>query len=105
MDESIILMWVFFIFLIITFATLLNMLIGVICEVIADAAAEEDENESKNLLRTTIEEAFGEIDLNSDGKVSRAEWMQVQQNEKVRANLVRIGIEEEMMEERLLQMQ
>jgi len=105
LDESVILMWVFFVFLIITFATLLNMLIGVICEVISDAAAEEEQQENENLLRTTIEEAFAQIDLNADGTVSANEWSNIKDNEAVRTTLVKIGLEEERLDERLEQMQ
>jgi len=90
--------------LIITFATLLNMLIGVVCEVIADAAAEEEEEESENLLRNTIQDAFHEIDQNSDGLVCSDEWMKISENPNVRRTMESIGIEEERMEERLEQM-
>lgn len=104
LDESVWLMWAFFIFFAITFATLLNMLIGVICEVIQDAAEEEERQDNESLLKTTIEEAFDEIDLNDDGVVSPKEWAQVKKNEKVRQTLKTLGLEEERMEERLEQM-
>lgn len=105
LDESVVLMWVFWIFCIITFATLLNMLIGVICEVISDCAAEEEQQEKEKLLSSAIEEAFSEIDMNSDGLVSRQEWGYVKDNEKVRHTFLKIGLEEDRMEERLEQMQ
>jgi len=104
MDQSIVLMWVFFVFLIITFATLLNMLIGVVCEVISDAAAEEEEEESANLLRQTIEDAFHAIDQNSDGMVCNEEWLKISENPNVRKTMMAIGIEDERMDERLEQM-
>merc|ERR1711865_822923 len=104
MDQSLLLMWVFFVFLIITFATLLNMLIGVVCEVISDAAAEEEEQESADLLKNTITDAFQEIDANDDGMVCETEWMRISENEKVRETMEGLGIEPERMEERLEQM-
>merc|ERR1719253_1370191 len=104
LDESVWLMWAFFIFFAITFATLLNMLIGVICEVIQDAAEEEEQNENETLLKKTIEETFNDIDLNSDGKVSRAEWEQIKDNDKVRSTLTKLGWEDSLLEEKLEQM-
>merc|ERR1719487_2194897 len=56
LEESVWLMWAFFVFFAITFATLLNMLIGVICEVIQDAAEQEERDDNTTLLKTTIEE-------------------------------------------------
>lgn len=105
MEQSIILMWAFFIFLIITFATLLNMLIGVVCDVISDAAAEEEEAETVNHLTITIQEAFEQIDTNEDGLVSSSEWAHIKENKNVRKTLQSVGIETERMEERLQQMQ
>jgi len=104
LDQSLILMWLFFIFLIITFATLLNMLIGVVCEVIAEAAAEEEEIGTVNFLSETIQDAFHEIDTNEDGLVCHEEWNHIQQNKRVRSSLSMIGVEQERMEERLQQM-
>lgn len=105
LDESLILMWLFIIFLIITFATLLNMLIGVVCEVIAQAAAEEEENATVNSLSESISNAFYEIDTNQDGLVSQKEWSEIKDNKLVRKSMIKIGIDEERMEERLSQMQ
>merc|ERR1719424_2602960 len=105
MDQSLLLMWVFFVFLIITFATLLNMLIGVVCEVISDAAASEDEIATVSSLKETIEDAFDEIDTNDDGLVCPREWAKIKDNQHVRKSFSNIGIEDERMEERLKQME
>jgi hypothetical protein len=100
-----VLFWLFLIFLIITFATLLNMLIGVVVEIINDAAAEEDETQSVNTLTLTIQEAFDQIDTNEDGLVSQTEWEHIKENKNVRSSLMCVGIEKDRMEERLVQMQ
>jgi len=104
LDQSLVLMWLFFIFFAITFATLLNMLIGVICEVISDSAAEEEEENSRHMIEDTIVNAFHDIDQNSDGTVCVDEWNQMCDNPDLRLTMTKIGIEEEMMEERLQQM-
>jgi len=105
MEASLALMWLFIIFLIITFATLLNMLIGVVCEVISDAAKEEEEIEKVDGLKITILEAFDEIDTNDDGLVCQNEWRHIKDNPKVRHSLTKVGIEDERMEERLRMME
>lgn len=104
LEQSLILHWLFFVFLIITFATLLNMLIGVVCEVIAEAAAEEEENDTVNSLTETIQDAFEQIDTNDDGLVTQEEWNHIKQNSRVRSSLSMIGVEKDRMEERLQQM-
>jgi len=102
--SSTFLMWMFMIFLIITFATLLNMLIGVLCEVITEAASEEKAAETVSCLKGTIQEAFNEIDENSDGLICADEWEHIKDNTRVRQSLLSMGIEQERMEERLEQM-
>lgn len=105
LEQSLALFWLWMIFLIITFATLLNMLIGVVCEVISDAAAEEEENETVSNLKGTIQEAFLEIDENQDAIISKEEWENIKDNVKVRKSFASIGIDDARMEERLQQMQ
>jgi hypothetical protein len=104
LDQSVVLMWCFFLFFAITFATLLNMLIGVICEVISDSAAEEEEENSRHMIEDTIISAFQDIDANDDGAVCVDEWNKMCDNPNLRLTMTKIGIEEEMMEERLQQM-
>lgn len=103
--ENWIMFWVFVLFLVITFMTLLNMLIGVICEVISEAAGDEESNKSKTVLRKVIEEAFDTIDLNGDHFVSKSEWHKVKEREDVRKAFEDLGLEEERMDERLEQME
>jgi voltage-gated sodium channel len=97
----VILMWVWFLFLIITFATLLNMLIGVVCDVISQAAEEEEESDKVSSLTATITDAFQIIDTNADMVVSRSEWTHIKEDELVRRSMLDIGIENERMDERL----
>lgn len=104
LDASLMLMWMFWIFEIITFATLLNMLIGVICGVISQTAAEEEESVAENMVKDTIMESFASIDADGNGKVTSEEWAHIQDNPKVREAFTHIGVEKERMEERLQQM-
>jgi hypothetical protein len=99
-----ILFWLFVVFLLITFATLLNMLIGVVCDVISEAAQSEEEVQTLNMLKLTIEDAFHHIDANADGRVTIDEWQEIKNIPTVRKSFEGLGIEEERMDERLEQM-
>jgi hypothetical protein len=103
--DSLVLFWVFVVFLVVSGMTLLNMLIGVLCQVIDDSSREEEEMRQLTELRACLVEAFEGTDTSGDGLVSEAEWNQIVANENVKNALVKFGIEENMIEERLAQMQ
>lgn len=95
------LMWLFFVFFAISSMTLLNMLIGVLCEVITGTATTENENNVISGIRCCIEDAFYLIDTNQDGRICEAEWGQIKNNTQVRAQLSALGVDNEHMDERL----
>lgn len=103
--DSLVLFWVFVVFLVVSGMTLLNMLIGVLCQVIDDSSREEEEMRQLTELRACLVEAFEGTDTSGDGLVSEAEWNQIVKNENVKLALIKFGIEENMIEERLNQMQ
>jgi len=103
--ESIALMWLFIAFMVMSGMTLLNMLIGVLCQVIDDSSREEEEARKLHELRTCLTEAFIATDESQDGKISEEEWANIRSNVKVQQSLIKLGVEENMMEERLNQMQ
>lgn len=83
LDKSVGLMWAFWVFFIITFATLLNMLIGVLCEVISSSAEDEAEQESVKGIRHDLETAFDDLDEDNNGIVTRKEWEHMKTHPKV----------------------
>jgi hypothetical protein len=92
-------------FLIISYITLLNMLIGVLVQVIAETSdAEEAKNQMFQLNRALVE-AFREADKSHDEQISQDEWCHMADNEKVRQTLVKLGVDEGQMTERLAQME
>eukprot|EP00929_Paragymnodinium_shiwhaense_P032723 TRINITY_DN18104_c0_g1_i1.p1 TRINITY_DN18104_c0_g1~~TRINITY_DN18104_c0_g1_i1.p1 ORF type:complete len:542 (+),score=150.10 TRINITY_DN18104_c0_g1_i1:164-1789(+) len=97
-------MWLFIIFMLIAQFTLLNMLIGVLCQVIDDSAREEEETNKIVELRSCLEEAFHEIDTSNDGRICQEEWEKMKQNANVRASLAKLRVESNL-DERLNQMQ
>jgi len=103
--ESLALMWAFIVFMVISGMTLLNMLIGVLCQVIEDSSREEAETRQLDELKVCLVEAFTAIDESNDGLISKEEWATIATNKRVQAALLKLGVEESMMEERLDQMQ
>lgn len=99
------LFWFFMLFFGISSMTLLNMLLGVLCEVITQTADQEKDSTQVRELRLCIEDAFDLIDINEDGRVCEAEWSQIKANPVVRSQLAALGVEASHMDERLDQMQ
>jgi len=102
---SIPLMWAFILFMIISAFCLLNMLIGVLCEVIQDSAHKENESSQMKELRSHMAEAFHLIDTSKDGLITKNEWQQMRTQKTVQDSMANLGVEEKHMEERLDQMQ
>merc|ERR1719183_951101 len=66
---GLVLLWLFFVFFAISSMTLLNMLIGVLCEVITQTAESEKDSTQIRDLTLSIEDAFDMIDTNGDERV------------------------------------
>jgi len=102
---SLVLMWIFIFFMIVSAFCLLNMLIGVLCEVIQDSAETENQKSQITELRQHMSEAFQSIDQSGDGFITSNEWTKMKKEKTVRASMANLGVEEQFMEERLDQMQ
>eukprot|EP00929_Paragymnodinium_shiwhaense_P074248 TRINITY_DN37986_c0_g2_i1.p1 TRINITY_DN37986_c0_g2~~TRINITY_DN37986_c0_g2_i1.p1 ORF type:complete len:610 (-),score=131.48 TRINITY_DN37986_c0_g2_i1:89-1918(-) len=103
--EGLILMWLFLCFMMISSITLLNMLIGVLCQVVDDTARSELEANQILELQACLSECFQLIDANGNGVISAKEWRMIGESEEMRKSLEKLGIETADVEERLLQMQ
>jgi len=99
------LLWAFILFMIISAFCLLNMLIGVLCEVIQDSAEKENESMQIQELKTHMAQAFNLIDTSRDGLITPSEWKKMKMEKTVRASMASLGVEDQHMEERLDQMQ
>jgi len=103
--EGLILMWLFLFFFAISAITLLNMLIGVLCQVVDDTARDELESNQVHELEDCLKNAFRTIDVSENGFISAEEWSKISDSEEMRASLERLGVESSNMDDRLLQMQ
>lgn len=83
LEEGLFMFWVFNAFFAISSMTLLNMLVGVLCEVIAGTAEEEMNTINEYAIRECLEVAFNDLDENHDGMVSKAEWHAIKTNPKI----------------------
>jgi hypothetical protein len=95
------LMWVFILFMILSAFCILNMLVGILCEVIQSTAEEENEKNMLAELRFNIEESFRSIDVSGDDVVTYPEWNLMRNEETVRSCFLKLGIESEDLDLRL----
>jgi len=98
-------MWVFIVFMIISAFCLLNMLVGVLCEVIDETSKEEGEAAQIFELRYNIRASFRNIDESGDDNITKEEWTRMRESADVRHSFERIGVEEEFMDDRLDQIE
>ncbi|CAJ1407278.1 unnamed protein product [Effrenium voratum] len=103
--ESALLFWLFTLFVVISGITLLNMLIGVLCQVVEDNSREHEKQKMLVDLKSSLEEAFEALDTSHDGKISEEEFQMMRTDPNVMDIFFRLGMEEEAMVERLNHMQ
>jgi hypothetical protein len=84
---------VFWIFILLSSFTVLNMLIGVLCEVVTETSNHEAENNMVDLVREEITAVFHEIDTSGDGTVSKEEFNMMKDKDEVRLALEKVGVE------------
>jgi voltage-gated sodium channel len=100
-SASVLLFWLFIVFMVISGITLLNMLIGVLCQVITDSSQEEEEERQIMDRRNDLVKAFKMTDLSADGEVSVEEWDAIKQNKDLKLQLTKLGIKEDQIDDRL----
>lgn len=88
------LMWVFIVFFVISAMCLLNMLVGVLCEVIEETANTEMVEHEICDLRHNIEDSFHAIDASGDERITRKEWTSMKTNKNLLESFSKIGIDE-----------
>lgn len=102
---DLLLMWVFIVFMVLSSMTLLNMLIGVLCDVIGEAAENEKQDSQRAKFRETLELAFGQIDESGNKLISEDEWVKMKQNNDVMQSFEDLGIEKKDLDTHLNQLQ
>jgi len=85
--------WVFIVYILLAAFTVLNMLIGVLCEVVTKTAAEEQEAMMIREVQVQLKEVFDEIDEDKSGLISQEEFSVMSKNEIALGALTGLGIE------------
>ena len=83
----------FFLYVLISSFTILNMLIGVLVEVVGAVSAGEKEKAMISSVAEQLAEVFSDIDVDKSGMVSKLEFDQMVRNDTVRENLQQVGIQ------------
>jgi len=68
---------VFFVFVVCAALMVMNMLIGVLCEVVSAVAATEKEDMDVHALKTKLADVMGRLDTNNNGTLSEKEFVQL----------------------------
>jgi voltage-gated sodium channel len=84
---------IFWFFILLSSFTVLNMLIGVLCEVVTETSNHEAENAMVDLVREEITAVFEQIDTSGDGTVSKEEFNLMKDKVEVREALEKVGVE------------
>jgi hypothetical protein len=84
-EDNLALFWCFVVFECIASITLLNMLIGVLCQVITQTYEREGNIRRNKWLQEALEQAFKAADKSMDGMISEEEWKEMSADGVVRS--------------------
>jgi uncharacterized membrane protein YhaH (DUF805 family) len=93
LEFSVPVLFVLFLFIAIAALMVMNMLIGVLCEVVSKVAETEKEEMQVIYLKSKIERIVRSLDSNSDMNISSTEFMQILENPDALAILAEVGVD------------
>eukprot|EP00929_Paragymnodinium_shiwhaense_P056748 TRINITY_DN2840_c0_g1_i1.p1 TRINITY_DN2840_c0_g1~~TRINITY_DN2840_c0_g1_i1.p1 ORF type:complete len:734 (+),score=151.16 TRINITY_DN2840_c0_g1_i1:201-2402(+) len=85
--------FIMFLFILMSALTVMNMLIGVLCEVVSAVAATEKEDMLMTFIQSKMREIVAEIDENGDCTISKEEFEKVILKPEAIAALVEVGVD------------
>mmetsp|Transcript_85796 Transcript_85796/g.229508 ORF Transcript_85796/g.229508 Transcript_85796/m.229508 type:complete len:774 (-) Transcript_85796:407-2728(-) len=88
-----VLFWVFILYILISSFTLLNMLVGVLCEVVAATSEGEMENNIKRDAVQTLTAVFEKIDSNKNERITAFEFETMQFDDEVDGAFSMLGLQ------------
>jgi len=91
-SESVIMVIVFVVFVVVSAFTLLNMLIGILCEVVTATSEGERLKSSEARIHDAIESIFNAMDEDQSGSISREEFLKMEDDEEVIAALAQLKV-------------
>lgn len=84
---------VFLIFICIAALLLMNMLVGVLCEVVSAVAARDKEERVVHFVKTSVGNLLKEMDMDSNNKISKEEFTHILENKRACATLMEVGVD------------
>lgn len=87
-------LFLFIIFILMSSFTILNMLIGILCEVVAATADSETVKAAETSVRDAITSLFDKLDVDKSGTISEEEFLKMRDDQDVRSALEDMDIYE-----------
>ena len=84
---------IFFIFIFLATFTVLNMLIGILCEIVAQVATAQKEKVAIDFVKLTIAEDLRKMSCEEDGLLTYNEFMQLLEFEDVKVALEDLSVD------------
>lgn len=91
--ESYACVFVFFVFVLLSALTVLNMLIGVLCEVVSAVAETERDGLQVSFVADKMKEIMKRLDRDNDGDISKDEFLQILQDDVAISALEEVGVD------------
>lgn len=91
--ESDICLALIFVFVLLSACTVLNMLIGILCEVVSAVAAVEREEILVLDITNKLQRVLSKLDKNNDGHLCKAEFMKILQVDEAARALEEVGVD------------
>lgn len=94
-EQNMLLLFVFYCYVLIAALTLMNMLIGVLCEVVSAVASTEKEASAIDYVKEILHDILTSTDLDSncDGAISKEEFMALFHNKQATSALTDVGVD------------
>jgi len=91
--HSIVCAVVFFLFVCLSAITLMNLLIGVVCELMSSVAATEKEERNISIVKDRLSKVLNSIDRDGDGTISEQEFYEMLDNDECVGTLEGVGVD------------
>mmetsp|Transcript_35355 Transcript_35355/g.77097 ORF Transcript_35355/g.77097 Transcript_35355/m.77097 type:complete len:726 (-) Transcript_35355:80-2257(-) len=86
---------IFFVFVLLSALTVMNMLIGVLCEVVSAVAATEKEEMLLSFVKGKMQDVVKRIDQDGDMQISKVEFSKIMEDPEAVTALLEVGVDPE----------
>jgi hypothetical protein len=86
-------LYMFLLYVLLSTYTVLNMLVGILCEVVSAVASAQKDKAAIHFVKATLAKILREIDINGDGLVSKNEFFMLMSNDEANHALTDLGVD------------